>query len=101
MLVYLAYRYMYRDTMQESAISALISGSPTIGFLGFAVLQPIFGDSASVGLVIAIVAIEVNAIGIPPRSRLFNTGRRVPGRSCGRNRPDCKEAQPWLRSERL
>ena len=75
MLVYLVYRYMYKDTMQESAISALISGSPTIGVLGFAVLQPIFGDSASVGLVIAIVAIEVNAIGIPLGLALFNTGQ--------------------------
>lgn len=73
-LVYFVFRYMYKDTMAESAISALISGSPTIGFLGFAVLQPIFGDSASVGLVIAIVAIEVNAIGIPIGLALLNAG---------------------------
>lgn len=74
MLVYFVFRYMYKDTVGESAISALISGSPTIGFLGFAVLQPIFGDSASVGLVIAIVAIIVNAIGIPIGLALLKSG---------------------------
>lgn len=74
MLVYFVFRYLYKDTMQESAVSALISGSPTIGFLGFAVLQPIFGDSASVGLVIAIVAIIVNAIGIPIGLALLKAG---------------------------
>lgn len=73
-LVYYVFKIFYKDTMAESAISALISGSPTIGFLGFAVLEPIFGSSASVGLVIAIVAIEVNAIGIPIGLALLNTG---------------------------
>lgn len=73
-LVYYVFKIFYKDTIAESAISALISGSPTIGFLGFAVLEPIFGTSASVGLVIAIVAIEVNAIGIPIGLALLNTG---------------------------
>lgn len=73
-LVYYVFRIFYKDSMADSAISALISGSPTIGFLGFAVLQPIFGDSPSVGLVIAIVAIEVNAIGIPIGLALLNAG---------------------------
>ncbi len=73
-LVYYVFRLLYKDSIADSAVSALISGSPTIGFLGFAVLQPIFGDSASVGLVIAIVSIEVNAIGIPIGLALLNTG---------------------------
>lgn len=73
-LVYFVFKYLYKDTTAESAISALISGSPTIGFLGFAVLEPIFGTSASVALVIAIVAIEVNAIGIPIGLSLLNAG---------------------------
>ena len=73
-LVYYVFRIVYKDSMAESAVSALISGSPTIGFLGFAVLGPIFGTSASVGLVIAIVAIEVNAIGIPIGLALLNAG---------------------------
>lgn len=75
MLVYFVFRWLYKDSMADSAVSALISGSPTIGFLGFAVLQPIFGDSASVGLVIAIVAIEVNAVGIPIGLALLNAGQ--------------------------
>ncbi len=74
LMVYYIFRKVYKTTIAESAISALISGSPTIGFLGFAVLQPIFGSSSSVGLVIAIVAIEVNAIGIPLGLALLNAG---------------------------
>ncbi len=88
-LVYFVFRYVYRDTKGESAISALISGSPTIGFLGFAVLEPIFGTSASVGLVVAIVAIEVNAIGIPVGLCLLNSGNQTVG-------PDGKKPNPWL-----
>lgn len=74
-LVYFVFRKFYKDSVGESAVSALISGSPTIGFLGFAVLQPIFGDTPSVGLVIAIVSIEVNAIGIPIGLALLNSGK--------------------------
>lgn len=91
-LVYFVFRYMYKDTMAESAISALISGSPTIGFLGFAVLQPIFGDSASVGLVIAIVAIEVNAIGIPIGLALLNAGNAKQAAAAF----GAKKTNPWL-----
>lgn len=91
-LVYLVFRYMYKDTMAESAISALISGSPTIGFLGFAVLQPIFGDSASVGLVIAIVAIEVNAFGIPIGLALLNAGNA--DKAAAEN--GGKKPNPWM-----
>jgi len=74
MLVYFVFRYLFKDTKAESAVSALISGSPTIGFLGFAVLEPIFGDNARVGLVIAIVSIVVNAVGIPLGLSLLNSG---------------------------
>lgn len=74
-VVYLVFHYMYKDTVAESAVSALISGSPTIGFLGFAVLEPIFGTSPSVGLVVAIVSIEVNAIGIPIGLAMINSGK--------------------------
>ena len=43
MLVYFIFRYCFKkNTGADAAISALISGSPTIGFLGFAVLEPIF-----------------------------------------------------------
>lgn len=90
-LVYFVYLWFYKDTVAESAISALISGSPTIGFLGFAVLQPIFGDSASVGLVIAIVAIEVNAIGIPIGLALLNSGNAA--KTAGNTG---KKPNPWM-----
>ena len=71
-MVYYVFKFYKGNTSADAAIAALVSGSPTFGFLGFAVLEPIFGTSASVGLVIAIVAIEVNAIGIPIGLCLLN-----------------------------
>ena len=74
MLVYFIYRYCFKgNTGADAAISALISGSPTIGFLGFAVLEPIFGTTPYVALVVAIVGIVVNAIGIPVGLSLLNS----------------------------
>lgn len=87
-LVYFVFKYLYKDSTAESAVSALISGSPTIGFLGFAVLEPIFGTSASVALVIAIVSIEVNAIGIPIGLSLLNAGNAAAS-------ADGKKPNPW------
>ena len=73
MLVYFIFKYCFKkNTGADAAISALISGSPTIGFLGFAVLEPIFGTNPSVALVVAIVGIVVNAIGIPVGLSLMN-----------------------------
>lgn len=65
LLVYYIFRHYKGNSSADASVSALISGSPTIGFLGFAVLQPIFGASPTVGLVIALVAIVVNAVCIP------------------------------------
>lgn len=75
MAVYYIYAYCFRKDgigKAEGAIMALVNGSPTIGFLGFAVLEPIFGYSASVALVVAIVGIVVNAVGIPVGLSLLN-----------------------------
>ena len=72
MIVYFVFRMFKKNTRADAAVSALISGSPTIGFLGFAVLEPIFGTSPSVALVVAIVGIVVNAIGIPVGLSLMN-----------------------------
>lgn len=72
MTVYFVFRMFKKNTGADAAVSALISGSPTIGFLGFAVLEPIFGTSPSVALVVAIVGIVVNAIGIPVGLSLMN-----------------------------
>ena len=63
---------IFKHTKGEAAISGLIGGAPTIGFLGFAVLTPIYGASATTGLVVAIVAIIVNAIAIPIGLYLLN-----------------------------
>ncbi|MDE6176740.1 MAG: AEC family transporter, partial [Paramuribaculum sp.] len=72
MLVYFVFRMFKSNTGAEAAVSALISGSPTIGFLGFAVLEPIFGTTPTVALVVAIVGIVVNAVGIPVGLSLLN-----------------------------
>lgn len=73
MLVYFIYKYCFKkNTGADAAVMALISGSPTIGFLGFAILEPIFGTTPSVALVVAIVGIVVNAVGIPVGLSLLN-----------------------------
>lgn len=74
--VYFIYAKCFKgNTGAEGAIMALVNGSPTIGFLGFAVLQPIFGYGASVALVVAIVGIVVNAVGIPVGLSLLNAAQ--------------------------
>lgn len=73
MLVYYIYKWCFKkNTGADAAIMALISGSSTIGFLGFAVLEPIFGTTPYVALVVAIVGIVVNAVGIPVGLSLLN-----------------------------
>ena len=75
LLSYLSTYKLFKHSRSEAAVSALITGSPTIGFLGFAVLSPIYGDTASTGLVIAIVSIVVNAVSIPIGMALLNAGQ--------------------------
>lgn len=73
--VYYIYKYCFKkNTGADAAVCALINGSPTIGFLGFAVLEPIFGATPAVALVVAIVGIVVNAIGIPVGLSLLTAG---------------------------
>ena len=78
MTVYFIYKWCFRKNPPGSAaVMALISGSPTIGFLGFAVLEPIFDATVGltkVALVVAIIGIVVNAIGIPVGLSLLNSG---------------------------
>lgn len=52
-----------REMLFEDLTLTLVS--PTIGFLGFAVLDPIYGATTQTGLVVAIVAIVANAVIIP------------------------------------
>lgn len=82
MIVYFIYAKCFKDTNKaDGAIMALVCGSPTIGFLGFAVLEPIFGATPAVALVVAIVSIVVNAIGIPVGLSLMNASleKQQPG----------------------
>lgn len=81
MIVYFVFLMFKKNTGADAAVSALISGSPTIGFLGFAVLEPIFGTTPAVALVVAIVGIVVNAVGIPVGLSLMNASleKQQPG----------------------
>ena len=90
MLVYFVFKMFKGNTGADAAVSALISGSPTIGFLGFAVLEPIFGTTPTVALVVAIVSIVVNAIGIPVGLSLMNASleKQNPGST--------KKQSAWL-----
>lgn len=75
MLSYFLCKKLFHHTTQEAAVCALIAGSPTIGFLGFAVLDPIYGGTTTTNLVIGIVSIVVNAITIPLGFYLINKGQ--------------------------
>lgn len=75
MLSFVLCRVLFKHNIQEAAICALITGSPTIGFLGFAVLDPIYGNTVDTNLVIGIVSIVVNAITIPIGMFLINVGQ--------------------------
>ncbi|MCM1021174.1 MAG: AEC family transporter [Muribaculum sp.] len=89
MLVYYIYAYCFKNvTKGDAAVMALISGSPTIGFLGFAVLEPIFGTTPYVALVVAIVGIVVNAVGIPVGLSLLNASQ-------AKLNPTAKKQSAW------
>lgn len=77
MLSYYLDKLMFHRSTQEAAVCALIAGSPTIGFLGFAVLDPIYGNNATTNLVIGIVSIVVNAVTIPLGLSLINKGQNA------------------------
>lgn len=77
MVSYYTLQWFYKRTKAEAAVCALIAGSPTIGFLGFAILDPLYGTGVETGLVIAIVAIVVNAITIPIGLYLLNAGNKT------------------------
>jgi predicted permease len=75
LLSFIICKAVFHHTTQEAAVCALIAGSPTIGFLGFAVLDPIYGNTVDTNLVIGIVSIVVNAITIPIGMTLINVGQ--------------------------
>lgn len=63
---------LFKHTRQEGAVCALIAGDPAVGFLGLAVLAPIFGNTTNTGLVVAIAAIITHAIMMPIGFMLLN-----------------------------
>lgn len=73
---YFSFLKFFKHSKAEASIAGLVGGAPTIGYLGFAVLEPIYGTSATVGLVVAVVAIVVNAVTIPLALCLLNPGRQ-------------------------
>lgn len=75
MVSYYLCRLLFHHSIQEASVCALIAGSPTIGFLGFAVLDPIYGNTVSTNLVIAIISIVVNVVTIPIGMYLINLGQ--------------------------
>lgn len=91
MLAFFLSRLIFHRTIQEAAVCALISGAPTIGFLGFAILDPIYGASPSTDLVIGIVSIVVNAITIPIGYYLINLGQSREAKAV-----DASEAKPTM-----
>ena len=93
LLSYLSTYKIFKHTKSEAAVSALITGSPTIGFLGFAVLEPIYGSNASTGLVVAIVSIVVNAVSIPIGMALLNAGSNG---GAGKAQDSAKKGNPVL-----
>ncbi len=65
MLSYFTMQWFFKRSKADAAVCALVAGSPTIGFLGYAILDPLYGTGVETGLVVAIVAIVVNAITLP------------------------------------
>ncbi|MHC5352962.1 transporter YfdV [Myroides sp. LJL115] len=72
MLSYYTIQKFFKRTKAEGAVCALVAGSPTIGFLGYAILDPLYGTGIETGLVIAIIAIVVNAVTLPIGLYLLN-----------------------------
>lgn len=74
MASYFTIQWFFKRSKAEAAVCALVAGSPTIGFLGYAILDPLYGTGIETGLVVAIVAIVVNAITLPLGLYLLNSG---------------------------
>lgn len=77
MFSYYTMQWFFKRSKAEAAVCALIAGSPTIGFLGYAILDPLYGTGVETGLVIAIVAIVVNAVTMPIGLYLLSAGNNA------------------------
>lgn len=63
LVVFAGAKYVFKHDRRESGIASLVAGAPTVGFLGIAVLSPMYGAEA--GLTVAIVALIVNVVMVP------------------------------------
>lgn len=81
MASYFTIQWFFKRSKAEAAVCALVAGSPTIGFLGYAILDPLYGTGIETGLVVAIVAIVVNAITLPIGLYLLNSGSDTAGQN--------------------
>lgn len=62
-IAFLAAMKVFHHDRRESGIAGLSAGAPTVGFLGIAVLSPLFGTSSAMS--VAIVALVVNFLLVP------------------------------------
>lgn len=73
MVSYFTIQWFFKRSKSEASVCALVAGSPTIGFLGYAIIDPLYGTGVETGLVVAIVAIVANAITLPIGLCLLNS----------------------------
>lgn len=62
-VAFLTALYGFHHDRREAGIAALSAGAPTVGFLGIAVLSPLFGASSAMS--VAIVALVINVLLVP------------------------------------
>ena len=62
-IAFLGARMIFKHDKREAGIAGLSAGAPTVGFLGMAVLAPLFGGSAA--LSVAVLALIVNVLQVP------------------------------------
>jgi predicted permease len=60
---FLVARLVFRRNSREAGIAGLSAAAPTVGFLGMAVLSPLYGGAAA--LSVAIMALVVNVVQVP------------------------------------
>ncbi|MBB3773143.1 putative permease [Angulomicrobium tetraedrale] len=62
-LAFVVAKVVFGHDRREAGIAGLSAGAPTVGFLGMAVLMPLFGGTAA--LSVAIMALVVNVVLVP------------------------------------
>jgi predicted permease len=76
-LVFVLFRFVFRVSLSESALAALIASSPAVPFMGPAILGDLFGKASAI--TIAIAALIINLIVVPITILGLALGRAVNG----------------------